>query len=110
MTTKELIILILLAIIILEAAFLFIYGYICDKKEIEEIKKFVEGIKVGEKYTYWIPSYSNNPFDEDYIIEVKIQEIRKNSSGEIWIKFITEDGETGIESGKEFYNNVKNGK
>ena len=109
MTTNELIALIGTSILIIASIGFFIYGFLYDKREIEEMEKFIEGIKAGDKYIYWIPSYSNNPFDEDYIVEVEVIEVRKNSSGEIWIKYLTPDGER-IESGTDFYKYIKHGK
>ena len=45
MTTSELIAVICSVVIVLVAAYFFIYGYIYDRREIEEIEKFLEGIK-----------------------------------------------------------------
>lgn len=103
---------IILVILGITALFIFVlelcFIHKAVKKEREMYKKFLDSLKPGRKYTYYITNISDNPFEEDYEEEITVLEIRKNKSGETWVKIEFFDGMVGCSSAKDLYRDITN--
>ena len=54
--------------------------------EKREIEKYVDRLEIGEEYEYECPGL--DPFDEDKRGLIKILDIKKNNSGDYWVKYL----------------------
>lgn len=103
---------IILAILGIIAVFVFVlelcFNHKAVKKGREMYKKFLDSLKPGRIYTYCITSISDNPFEEDYEEEITILEVRKNKSGETWVKIEFSDGTVSCLSAKDLYQDITN--
>ena len=93
---------VVLFVIILELCF----SYKAIKKENEMYKKFLDSLKPGRRYTYCFINISDNPFEGDYEEEITILEIKKNKSGETWVKIEYSDGTVGCLAAQELWDLV----
>lgn len=95
---------------IIIVSFIFLMGLlwllvtIPDYLEKREIEKFVGRLEIGEEYEYECPGL--DPFDEDKRGLIKILDIKKNNSGDFWVKYFYQGREKTM-SIRSFKNFVK---
>jgi hypothetical protein len=77
------------------------------KLDQDKFEKFLDALKIGQKYSFEFMILSNNPFkDKDFKDTITIIDIKKNRNDDVWVKFEFSDGSYSSCSVDDFYQYV----
>ena len=74
--------------------------------ESKEFKNFLKTLKEGNTYQFHVPSFTDDPFDEDFQDTVNVLQIKINNKKDTWVKVRFSDNCERTMSAKELYSSI----